>query len=406
MLTIAVQAERARISSKQLQSLQDEIDELKVERDGLAKKANTVDKYKQKLQASQHLKNENELLRAEIEDIRQNSRHTADNQEQLDSLGQTVDEYKGILPRIEQECHELRMMKGQLEIDNAALVKRWKAANEQRARDQETIEELRIELRDAESGADPSIGSAGGLDAELAETAEKDSKLQVAIVALSFSRYLNKSRKTRISELENEITQLKTNSPATDAQNLEDKNRLQGQLVDTQRELARSEAKLNDQIDQYAALCELEHQTYRTNKVLQNKAEGLLHELKVQKDILHDALGADEKMSKTSETSTKIPQKTLETLKLIKSAARTRSEGPTPGSTEYLERLMASYADEIMSGADTIAKRTEVQKKLSLEPSGKTKLPKSPTPSAVSQHVVTAPAIAASQRWSILPWAR
>ncbi|SLM34318.1 Hook-related protein family [Lasallia pustulata] len=274
--------ERTHVSSAKLQKLQDEIDELKVERDGLAKKANTVDKYKQKLQASQDLEKDNELLRAEIDDIRQNARNTTDDQEQLDILRLKIKEYEGILPGVERDHHELQMMKRQLEIDNATLAERWEAANEQHIRDLETIEELQVEIHNAESGALPPFGAAGGLDTELAKPAEKDSELQVASLALLFSRFLNKSRKTRISELESEITQLTM-----------------------------------------------------------------------------DAQEADKKTPKTAETSSKFLLKTLATLELVKSAARKRSEGPKPGSTEHLEQLIANCADEIISGADALAKRTE-----------------------------------------------
>ena len=487
MLNSIVQVERNHVSSTKLQRLQDEIDELKVERDGLAKKANTVDKYKQKLQARQNVEKDNELLRAEIEDIRQNAENTADSQEQFNSLQQTIDEYKGILPRIEQDRHELQMMKSQLEIDNATLAERWEAANEQRTRDQETIEELQLEIQNARSRTSPSSSAPRDLEAELAGTTENEPKLQVAGLALIFSRYLNKSRKTRISELESEITQLKTDSPATDDQSamlqqqlddiykkhdtlekryqatwgkklslgsalqavqagasvesgpiadeirdllnggdsLEDMNSLQGQLVQTKGQLARTQAELasssyklddsynrrkslealhlkvvQEHVNQYAALHELEDKTNKTNRVLQQKANSLEHELKVQKDLLRDARAADKKMPKTAETSPESLRKTLETLELIKSAARKGSQGPAPGSTAHLEQLMANCADEIISGNEALAKKTEVHKTLSLEPSDKTELPQTPPPLAVSQHGSGAPALSASQKWS------
>ena len=329
MLTTIVKVERNRVSSTELQKLQDEIDELRVERDGLAKKANTVDKYKQKLQASQDLEKDNELLRAEIEDIRQNARNTADDLEQLDILRLKNEEYERILPGIEQDHHELQMMKRQLEIANAALAEKSEAANEQHIRDLETIEELRVEIHNAESGALPPFGAAGGLDTELAQPTEKESKLQVASLALFFSRFLNKSRKTRISELESEITQLTT-----------------------------------------------------------------------------EAQGADKMTPKTAETSSKFLQKTLETLELIKSAARKRSEGPKPGSTEHLEQLMANCADEIIGGADALAKRTEVHKTLSPASSDKPELPQPSSPTAFHPRGVITPAVSAAPKLSRYGWGR
>lgn len=414
MLT-TVKVDKNHASSSRLQKLQDEMDELKVERDGLAKKANTVGKYKQKLQASQDLEKDNELLRAEIDDIRQNTGIAGDIQEQLDGLQQTVDEYKEILPRIEQDRHELQMMKTQLEVDNAALAEKWEVANEQHARDRDMIEELKVEIKNAESGATSSVGAAGGLEAELTEITERDSKLQVASLALIFSRYLNKSRQTRITKLESEI-----------ADTLQNMSTLRGQLVHTQRKLARTEAELasrtyelngsysrrrslealhirqvDEHVNQHTALRELEEQTNNTNKVLQKKAENLELELKVQKDLLRDAQEADKKMPKTAEPSNKSLRKTLETLELIKSAARKRgSDGPAPGSTEHLEQLMANFADEIITGADVLAKKTEVHKSLSLDPSEKPELPQPPRPLAVPPRRGSGPAPTASQRWS------
>lgn len=414
MLT-TLKVERNHVSSTRLQKLQDEIDELKVERDGLAKKANTVDKYKQKLQTSQDLEKDNELLRAEMEDIRQNTKSAGDIQEQLDNLQQTVDEYKEILPRIEQDRHELQMMKSQLEIDNAALAEKWEAANEQHTRDQDTIEELKVEFKNTESGAPSSVGAAGGLEAELTETTEKDSKLQVASLALIFSRYLNKSRQTQITKLESEIRD-----------SFQNMSTLRGQLVYTQRKLARTEAELagrtyelndsyskrrslealhikvvDEHVNQYTALRELEEQTKNTNKILQKKVDTLESELKAQKALLRDAQEADKKMPKTAETSNKLLRKTLETLELIKSAARTRgSEEAAPGTTEHLEQLMANCADEIITGADVLAKRTEVHKSLSLDPSDIPELPQPPPSLAVPPRGGSGPAPSASQRWS------
>lgn len=359
------------------------------------------------------MEKDNDLLRAEIEDIRQNTTNAAENQEQLDSLRQTVDEYKKILPRIEQDRHELQMMKSQLEKDNAALTERFKAANEQHTRDQETMEELRID-------ALPSFRASEGLGSELAETTENESKLQVARLALIFSRYLNKSRKIQISELENEVTQLKTDSPLADAQIVA----LEQLLDDTQHRLGQTEAELADRthklddshnrrrslealhakavqehVDQYTALRELDDQTSETNKVLQKKSDSLERELKVQKDLLRDAQKADKKTPKTTENSSKFLKKTLETLELIKSAARNRSQRPAPGSTEHLEQLMANCADDIISGADELAKRTEVHKSLSLEPSNKTELPQFPPPLAVPQSGGTGSAVSPPPKW-------
>jgi chromosome segregation ATPase len=80
-----------------------------------------------------------------------------------------IDEYKRILPKIEQDRHELQMMKRQLELDNATLIQRWETANEQQARDRETISDLTDKVREVESGQVSTILPSGGLEEELQE---------------------------------------------------------------------------------------------------------------------------------------------------------------------------------------------------------------------------------------------
>ena len=148
--------------------MQDELDEIKVERDNLAKKANTVDKYKQKLQASQNLEKENQRLQSELDDLREGHQNADQSKQQIAGLQLAVEEYKRILPKIEQDRHELQMMKRQLEFDNATLAQRCEAANELHAKDQETIADLMGKTGSARPSSE-------GLDAELEENETTES---------------------------------------------------------------------------------------------------------------------------------------------------------------------------------------------------------------------------------------
>ena len=170
-------------SSERSQKLQDELDEVKVDRDHLAKKANTVDKYKQKLQASQNLEKENQRLRTELDELQESHQNADQSKQQIARLQLAVEEYKRILPKIEQDRHELQMMKRQLEFDNATLAQRCETANDLHAKDQETIADL-MGKTGTTAGA---LG--GGLDAELEEN-ETTESMQVYYFSPCMDSYL------------------------------------------------------------------------------------------------------------------------------------------------------------------------------------------------------------------------
>lgn len=159
------------------QSLQDELDVLKVERDNLAKKANTLDKYKQKLQSSQALEKENQLLKDELEEVRQQYQETDQPRQQLVGLERAVEEYKRILSKTEQDCHDLQVMKKQLEFNNATLAQRCEQADAQHLRDEQIISDLQGKSHNLDSPRTSGIGAIGGLETEL-ENSEKQEEQQ------------------------------------------------------------------------------------------------------------------------------------------------------------------------------------------------------------------------------------
>lgn len=90
-----------------------------------------------------------------------------------------------MLPKIEQERHELQMMKKQLEFDNAALAQRCDKASEQYKRDQATIASLNERLGDPSSTPNsPAARDKGGLDGELTERADSDERLRAKCAEL------------------------------------------------------------------------------------------------------------------------------------------------------------------------------------------------------------------------------
>jgi len=155
-------------ASERLQPLQDELDEVRVQRDLLSKKANTLDKYRQKLQASQDLEKANQLLRGELEELRQLDSEGGQASTQVAGLQRTVEEYKNLIPVLERDRHDSQMMMRQLERDNVGLGQQLDAANERIDRQEETIKEL-----SGSGGANGSPDRDGqGLDSEI-ETSER-----------------------------------------------------------------------------------------------------------------------------------------------------------------------------------------------------------------------------------------
>ncbi|KAI9880472.1 MAG: hypothetical protein M1830_002824 [Pleopsidium flavum] len=244
--------EKLRASSGKSQTLRDELDELKIERDALAKKANTIDKYKQKLQAGQNLEKENRYLRAELDELRQQWKDVDMGQQKTAGLQLAIDEYKRILPKIEQDRHELQMMKRQLEFDNAALAQRWETANEQQARDRETISDLTDKIREVESGQVSAFLPSGGLEEELSKSTKTEFELQAACTLLMCNQMLTDFRKSEIIKLSGEVQELKKTTPGAGAKSV-----MLQQL-------------LNDANQKHAALEEKYFEAYQDKLVLES----------------------------------------------------------------------------------------------------------------------------------------
>lgn len=135
--------ESLRVKNQRFQKLQDDYDELKTEKDQLARKANAAEKYRQKLQASQDFEKENQTLRNQVKDVQQQLKDV-DSQHRWSSEREVeLEEYRRVLPRIEQECNEIQNLKKQLEFNNHALTERLSSADEQHERDDALISELR-----------------------------------------------------------------------------------------------------------------------------------------------------------------------------------------------------------------------------------------------------------------------
>lgn len=186
--SLRMTVESLRVKNQRFQKLQDDYDEMKTEKDQLARKANAAEKYRQKLQASQDYEKENQALKNQMKDILQQLKD-ADSQHQWNVEREVeLEEYRKVLPRIEQECSEIQDIKKQLEFNNHALGERLKSAEDQRERDDEIISELRERIRELEGGSpgSPSLTPGvetpklqGSLQKDFDEIGAKESHLSV-----------------------------------------------------------------------------------------------------------------------------------------------------------------------------------------------------------------------------------
>lgn len=142
--------ESLRVKNQRFQKLQDDYDELKTEREQLIRKANAAEKYRQKLQASQDFEKESQTLKNQIKDLQQQLKEADSQHRWAAERDVELEEYRRLLPHIEQDRHEIQNLKKQLEFNNHALTERLRDAEEQRERDDALISELRDRIRELE----------------------------------------------------------------------------------------------------------------------------------------------------------------------------------------------------------------------------------------------------------------
>ncbi|KAL8987941.1 MAG: hypothetical protein Q9177_002910, partial [Variospora cf. flavescens] len=128
------------------------------------------------LQASKDLKKENETLLGQLDDCRTKIEGIQQHaQRDKIALETELEEYKKLVPSIEEDHADLLRTKRQLELDNEGLHKRWSAANKQHKQDQAIIAQLNQRVR---SSSVSSVGSPDEdtLDGEFSGLTEKQLK--------------------------------------------------------------------------------------------------------------------------------------------------------------------------------------------------------------------------------------
>lgn len=170
--SLRMTVESLRVKNQRYQKLQDDYDELRTEKDQLARKANAAEKYRQKLQASQDFEKENQTLKNQIKDLQQQLKESDAQQRWSSERDVELEEYRKLLPQVEQECNEIQNLKKQLEFNNHALTERLESADEQHERDDALITELRERL--GEMDGLPGSASPGSETPKMQGTLHKD----------------------------------------------------------------------------------------------------------------------------------------------------------------------------------------------------------------------------------------
>ena len=114
----------------------------------MIRKANTVDRYKQKLEAMQIVEKEAQELRAQLEDMRQQADRT---EEHSQGLEMTIEKYRQTLETIEQQNYELQTVKRQFELENKLLTERSENLVEENAHSANIISSLQEKLSELEA---------------------------------------------------------------------------------------------------------------------------------------------------------------------------------------------------------------------------------------------------------------
>merc|ERR1711939_276063 len=98
---------------------------------------------------------DNTSLRAKVAEMQNQLKQSDSARASSGDLQREIDEYRRLLPSIEQERYELNEMKKRLEFDYHTLEARYQDTVEQLSRQQKEVEDLQSRLQDYEDGTTP-----------------------------------------------------------------------------------------------------------------------------------------------------------------------------------------------------------------------------------------------------------
>ena len=192
----------------QFQKLQDEYDAMKLELEKQSRKANTADKYLQKLQATQLIEKDRDLIKLELDDMRKKLSSSSNARLENLALQKTNDEVSRTLAQIEREHEELRVTNKQLRISCESYGQQIEVLNERGAQDQEIIADLKENQARLASLDSPMRN--GILENELSDSSAQADEVYECMILLRWNRLIYLSSKQRVFALEKENVQIRS----------------------------------------------------------------------------------------------------------------------------------------------------------------------------------------------------
>ena len=164
-----LEAEVQRLTQKSIQAeeLRDQVTEWKHKAEDFEKKANTADRYKQKLESQQHLVKEVQNLQYERAELQEQLRSLMDDKDRYARTRKAEDELTKMITQSEQHLWDERNQKSQLIRDVASLEEELMRLKNQRSHDESFIQDLQEQLQQGGGAAPQSEPTAGlGLNLE------------------------------------------------------------------------------------------------------------------------------------------------------------------------------------------------------------------------------------------------
>ncbi|KFA64355.1 hypothetical protein S40285_02917 [Stachybotrys chlorohalonatus IBT 40285] len=183
-----LEGEVQRLSQKSIQAdeLRDQVAEWKHKAEELEKKANTAERYKQKLESQQHLVKEVQNLQYERAELQEQLRSLVADKDRGDRTRKAEDELTKMITQSEQHLWDERNQKNQLIKDVTVLEEELSRLRNQINHDERFIQDLQEQLQHGGGGSSQpaTIGAVSGLlnlEEELSGTPEDDGQPNFAL---------------------------------------------------------------------------------------------------------------------------------------------------------------------------------------------------------------------------------
>ncbi|CAM1509265.1 Fc.00g030040.m01.CDS01 [Cosmosporella sp. VM-42] len=180
-----LEAEVKRLTQKSIQAdeLRDQVMEWKHRAEEFEKKANTADRYKQKLESQQSVVKEVQNLRYEKAELQEQLRSLAEDQDRSGRTRKAEDELTKMITQSEQHLWDERNQKNQLLKDVTALEEEVNRLRARSSHDEHYIQDLQEQLEQANAGQGATVltGLSGSLEDELNSAATDDGPINLPL---------------------------------------------------------------------------------------------------------------------------------------------------------------------------------------------------------------------------------